>query len=119
MYIDKQKWDIILDGLQLLDKEKIVAEAIRALLNQAPKPKEIMERVVVGTDKENIAVDKIELADMINAALATLVFMLEDDEQEASQKGEDADARLRENALDMIEDIDGYDFVQGLGLQLR
>jgi len=52
MYIDKQKWDIILDGLHLSDKEKIVAEAIRALLNQAPKPKEIMDRVIVDADKE-------------------------------------------------------------------
>ncbi|MCD7717285.1 MAG: hypothetical protein LUI39_12715 [Lachnospiraceae bacterium] len=115
MYIDEQKWGIILDGLHLTDKEKIVAEAIKALLNQEPKSKEIMERVIVSTDEENIAVDKLELADMINAALATLVFMLEDDEQEASEKGEDADAKLRDTAFDMIEDIDGYDFVQELG----
>ncbi|MCD7884557.1 MAG: hypothetical protein LUI87_12755 [Lachnospiraceae bacterium] len=115
MYIDKQKWDIILDGLHLTDKEKIVAEAIKALLNQATKPKEIMESVIVSTDEENIAVDKLELADMINAALGTLIFMLEDDEQEAPEKGDDVDARLRETAFDMIEDIDGYDFVQGLG----
>lgn len=117
MVINKQQWEIILEDLELTDKEMIVAEAIKLLLNQAPDPKKIMEDLQITDDEDSISFNKLELADTINAALATVIFTLEDDEPK-NPEDPDPDAELRETAYDMIEGIDGYDFVENLGCSI-
>ncbi|MCD7956753.1 MAG: hypothetical protein LUG93_13610 [Lachnospiraceae bacterium] len=103
MLINKQKWNEIMDGLQLSDKEQLVAEALKLLLNQNPNAKEIIRGCIVRTDEEAVAIDRLELADTINAAFGDVVDLLDEQDDATSDAG-----------LDVLESVDIFDFVEGI-----
>lgn len=118
--ITESQWNMMMRGIHLSDKEMVVAMSIRIFLNQALDAKRIMESVVVSGDEENVAIDQVELADMINAALDSVGDLLngkyEEDPQDGRAKLEELyGSEFLETVSDMLGDIDGYDFVRNIG----
>lgn len=103
MLLDKQKWNEIMNGLWLSDQEQLVAEALKLLLNQNPNAKKIVQNCIVRTDEENVAIDRFELADTINAALGDVIDLLNEQDDAVYEAG-----------LDVLESVDSYDFVDGV-----